>query len=252
MSEFIVIFGKISYIAFIIGSVFFGFSLGVNALITRVINKINNESDVNYLSIESDKRKECDAVILKAKTSCNEYLEQAKQLAKVKKANKIRSFFKLKLKPEPQTTISTKDVLVEMIENVAKVFYGDSDERAFLKFSEREIYFVLDTLKIRLKEILSSTGVIWLKELPISFFLTCFNVYKSYDKIKNGIFFTVVVWLIDVCVWFVRFFSPVSAGKFLVKSASGSGLNSVITNTVVTVLAKELAVIYRNKRVMSN
>ena len=185
MSEFVKIFSDIVFVFFIVASIFFGFSLAVQSLIVKVIKNINAESDKNYLKVPEDKRLECNELIKKVAVNLSVLTEEQAQIKKIEKNNKIRKFFKLKEKAIPQKNVTVKDISIAVLDGIAETFYGVTDSKPHLQFSEREIFKILITLKNRAKDILSSTGIIWLKELPISFFVTCYNLYGAVDKIKN-------------------------------------------------------------------
>ena len=247
MSEFFKIFSDIVFVFFIVASIFFGFSLAVQSLIVKVIKNINAESDKNYLKVPEDKRLECNELIKKVAVNLSCLTEEQAQIKKIENNNKIRKFFKLKEKPIPHKKVTVKDIAIAVLDGVAETFYGVTDSKPHLQFSEREIFKILITLKNRAKDILSSTGIIWLKELPISFFVTCYNLYGAVDKIKNKPFVLLIIKIIDFCLWFTRIISPVSIGKYLVNDVSKNGLNDVINSTLASVIVKELSVIYYDK-----
>ncbi len=247
MNEFLVVFSKISFVTLIVGCVFFGFSLAVNFKISKIIKKIGNESDVNYYSIDVEKRKKCDEIILSIKNKAKIYLNEVKIIKKTIKNNKLKEKLRLKQKPVPNLSVNLKTISVEFIEGISTVFYGEGNEKAILKFSELEIYNMLTTVKNRVKDILTASGVIWLNELPISFFLNLFDAYGKIDKFKNKFSVTIILFIIDICLKFFRLISPVSSSKYWLKDLSGKELSQVITDTLLTVICKEFAVICMQK-----
>ena len=247
MPEFMEVFSKITFIFFIITSVFFGFSLAVQSFIIKIIKKIDAESNKNYLKVPASQREICDKAIGEVALKLSTLSSEQSEIKKIKNANKIRKFLKMEEKPVTESNVTTKDIAVTVLDGVAVAFYGNSNLKPHLQFSEREIFKILSTLKTRIKDILTSTDIIWLKELPISFFITCYNVYGMVDKIKNKPLVLLSIKLINFCLWFAKILSPVSISKYLVGDVSKSGLNDVINSTLSSVIVKELAVIYYEK-----
>ena len=247
MNEFLTVFSNVAFVVLIISSVFFGFSIAVNFKIEKIIKKIGHESDVNYYSIDTEKRNKCDEVISLVKEKAKVYLNETKLIKKTIKNNKLKEKFHLKQKPLPKLSVNLKTVGVEFIEGISTVFYGEGNEKAILKLSEVEIYNMLTTVKNRVKDILTASGVIWLNELPISFFLNLFDAYGKIDKFKNKISVTIILFIVDLSLKFYRLISPVSASKYILKDLSGKELNQVITDTLLTIIGKEFAVICMQK-----
>ncbi|MBO5713256.1 MAG: hypothetical protein J6R88_03560 [Clostridia bacterium] len=247
MDEILLVVSNVAFIFFIIASVFFGFSLAVQSLITKVIKNVNAESDKNYLKVPEAEREVCNEVISDVAFKLSKLSDEQKRIKQIKSTNKIRKFFRLSEIPVEETTVTVKDVAATVLDGVAVAFYGTTENKPHLNFSEREIFKILTTLKNRVKDVLTATNVIWLKELPISFFVICYNVYGMVDKIKNKPLVLLLVKIIDFCLWFSRILSPVGIGKYLVNDLSKDGLNGVINSTISSVIVKELAVIYYEK-----
>lgn len=245
MNEFLNVFSVVSFVILIITSVITGFSLAINLLVNVVIKKINACVDKNYLSIESDKREKCNEIIYKVNELLSKYVKQNNKIKKVANANKIRKIFKIKEKQLPENETSFKGIIGVIIEDTSKVFYNSSEPH--LKFSEVEIYKIILTLKNRIKEILSSTGIIWLKQIPLSFVMICINLYGKIDAVKNKPFVLLIFKIVDFCLKFTKLISPMGVSKIAIKSINDDGLNSAITSMLSSLIVKELSVIYNNK-----
>ena len=192
MNEFLTVVSNVLSVFSIVGFVILGFSIAVKSFAVKTIKKIQDASDVNYLSIDYNKRNECDKIINNVKIEVDKYLTQSDSLNKTKKRNKTRKFFKIKQLDEQQLDVDIKSIFIDYIKSLATVFYGEDAENVFLKFSEKEIFYILNTLKERLVTILDSTGIIWLKQIKIAVVLHFFNVYSNFSKSKLGITFFIV------------------------------------------------------------
>lgn len=247
MNEFFNVLSQILFVFTIIASVIFGFSIAVNLLISSVIKKINCETDKNYLQVPIDKRKLLDEVIISTNEKLTKYVQENAEIKKLNSLNSTREKFKLPLYSVPTATITIKDVIADALDGVGRAFYGDNDDKSYLNYTINDVYKILKTLKDRVKQILSSTGIIWLQELPISFFVLVFNVASEIDKIKNKTFVKIVFGVINFCLKFIKFISPVSASKELISGITADSLSELISYTITSVVVKELSVIYNNK-----
>lgn len=251
MSELISFFSEIIKIFGIVGFITLGFSIAVKVYAILTAKKIQKASDVNYLSIDVEKRVFCDEAIEKSKTDINLYFKQSEELKKIKIRNKLRRFFKLKLIEEPIVSINLKKVCLDMVKNLAAVFYGEDAEKVFLKFSEKEIFYILNTLKNRMLAIIDSTDIIWLKQIKIATVLQIFDVYNNFSKSKIGVTVFIVKGVVDVCLKISSLISPVSISKRFLNGISSKNLKDMVADTVFTVAGKELAVIYKDKQLLS-
>lgn len=251
MNDFLSLLGDVLSVFSIVGFVILGFSIAVKSFAVKIIKKIQDASDVNYLSIDYTKRGECDKIIENVKIDVDKYLQQSDNVNKIKKRNKKRKFFKLKQLDEPKIDVNIKGIFFDYIKNLAKVFYGDDAEDVFLKFSEKEIFYILNTLKERLVVILDSTKIIWLKQIKIAVILHFFNVYSNFTKSKIGVTFFIVKGVLDFCLKVASIFSPTSISKRLINGISSKNLKDIVVQTVITVVGKELSVIYQNKQLLS-
>lgn len=242
-------FTKISFIFLIVMSVIFGVSVGMRKYIASVIKKVRKNSDVNYKKLTADEAEVCNAAISKAKSDYLIFLKEGKVRKKLEKRNKIRKVFRLKEKPLPEKSLQMKEILVTLAGGVAEPFLGykGKKKRGFLSFSEREIFTVLKTLKIRLKEILDSTDIEYLKDVKISFVLNCVGIVGKFGKIKNNGIYILGFKIVNFFLWFTRFLSPTGVGKYLVNDISGDNLQTLIADAFIDIIGKELAVIYKEK-----
>ena len=123
----------------------------------------------------------------------------------------------------------------------------ENKDRGYLSFTEREIFAVLDEFRLRLVDIIDSSKVIWLKGLKISFIIECWNIYDGAIKIKNRPFILLLASILDFFLWFSKFISPAGMSKYIVSSALGSSLSSLLSTSLIDIAGKELAVIYYEK-----
>ena len=63
MNDFLSLLGDVLSVFSIVGFVILGFSIAVKSFAVKIIKKIQDASDVNYLSIDYTKRGECDKII---------------------------------------------------------------------------------------------------------------------------------------------------------------------------------------------
>ena len=250
MTEFLIFFGKITYVTLIISSVIFGISIAVDLWINVTIKNINKETDFNFGKIKDEETK--NLVISKidnANTKFVDFLKESKKIDKQKTRNKIRKFFKLKEKKVDKTTLNAKDILIELAKGVYEPFSNvNGVNRGYLSFTEEEIFTTLKLLIERVEKIFNSSNVIWLKTLKVS---TLLQIYNVRGAIKNNLFITVSLSLINFFMWFGRVFSPVSISKYFLKTINSQNLSGLISYSVVNILGKELAVLYKENRLKS-
>ena len=148
MTEFLMVFGKITYITLIISSVIFGISLAVDLWVNATIKNINKETDFNFKKIKDEETKKI--VISKidnANTKFGDFLKESKKINKQKTKNKIRRFFKLKEKRVDKTTLNAKDILIELAKGVYEPFSNvNGVNRGYLSFTEEEIFATLEEM----------------------------------------------------------------------------------------------------------
>lgn len=240
---------KTSFIFLIVMSVIFGVSIAMRKYIASVIKKVRKNSDANYKKLTDEEAKACNAAISAAKTDYGEFLKENKKQKKLENRNKIRKVFKLKQIEAPVRSVTVKEVMVSLAGGVAEPFLGykGKKKRSFLSFSEREIFTVLKTLKIRLKEIIDSADIEYLKDVKISFVLECVGLVGKFGKIKNNGFYLLGFKIVNFFLWFTRFISPVGIGKYLVNDISGDNLQTLIADAFIDIVGQELAVIYKEK-----
>ncbi len=247
MIDFILSF---TYIFLIVGSVFFGISIGVNLWLSSTVKNVQKEVDNNFKKIDDEETvKLLSKAINKAKSDFSSYIRLSKKIQKVEKSNKVRRFFKLQEKPVPENLYDLKSIFNELLKGVYYPFENKSEDfRGYLSFSEREVFNILKALNKRLEEIFSSSKIIWLNSIKISFILECVLFSQEITNFKNKVGVAIILSLINFFMWFGKVISPTALSKYYIKSISGDSLNSLIYSTVVEVVGKELAVIYKEQR----
>lgn len=251
MTEFLAVAGKAAYVIFIIGSVLFGISIAVNVYAQSVIRRLMKSTEQNFAKIESAEDKAvCVAAIDRFKEKFLNGAEINAKNKKIKKRNKIRQLFKkpaVNLLPPPDY----KGYCKELLQSVSAPFLDyDKKERGYLSLTEREIFAILEELKTRLKDILDSSGVPWLKTVKISFLAQCLSVYGAFEKVKGKPLITLAFALTDFFLWFSRLFSPAGVGKYIVKNAFGGSLSSLVVCALSEIAGKEVAAIYYRKSLL--
>ena len=253
MRDFLTLFTNVTFIIFIVGSIFYGISIGVNVYVKSVIKRIKNSTNQRFNAIKNETAKiSCLSSIKEAQNQYLNYLEEKNKRQKAIRTNKILSLFSKKRITvyEEQSSIKAKDVFINLAKTMADPFSNyENKERGYLSFSEREIFAVLEEFRLRLVSIINSSNVIWLKSLKISFLLECYNVYDGAIKIKNRPFLLLVTTLLDFFLWFGKVISPVGMSKYIVSSALGSSLSSLLSSSIIDIAGKELAVIYYEKSI---
>ncbi len=249
MIEFLNAVAPFVYWFLIVSSVLFGISLAVNRWLFSSIIKVRNESDKNFKKYVSER--ECERVnfaINVAKTRYATWLLQNEKNKKIIRKNKFRKALKLKDKPLINS-LSVKDVFVNLLKEVYEPFESlNGRERGYLSFSKNEIFSILNSVTLRVDEILSKSGAKWLKNVKIAVIVKGFNVYSNYKNFFSKLWVMIVYNFINFFAWFFRVFSPVSISKYFIKNLSSQNLSTLISDTLIEVIAKELAVIYKNNR----
>ena len=251
MRDFLTFFTNFTYVFFIVGCLFYGVSIGVNIYVKSVIKRINKNTNLRFNKIEDDiSKNECLASIKDAQSEYIAYLDECKKRKKLINKYKINSLCSKKTKriDDVENTTKSSDIFINLAKNMANPFsFYENKERGYLSFSEREIFAVLEEFKLRLIDIINSSNIIWLKGIKISFLLECWNLYDGAIQIKNRPFMLFAISIIDFFLWFNKLISPAGMSKFIVSSAMGSSLSSLISLSIIDVIGKELAVIYYEK-----
>ncbi len=249
MTEFLNAISPFLYAFLIIGSVIFGISLAVNIWLYKTIGKIRKECDNNYVNnVTQNENIYIEFHINSAKKEYAKYLDQTKKANKIKRKNKIKKAFNLNGK-KVEVEGSLKDIFIKLISEVSKPFsnYGGED-RTYLSFSKNEAFSILKTLSDRLDIIFSKSGVKWLKNVRISYVATGVELYVNYKNFIEKTWALIIFNLINFFMWFFRVFSPVSIGKYFIKNYYSDSLSVLICDTVIELVGKELAVIYKTSR----
>ncbi len=249
MTEFLNAISPILYVFLVIGSVIFGISLAVNIWLYKTIGKVRKECDNNYQkNVTENENIFIEFHINNAKNEYAKFIAQTKKSNEIKRKNKIKKAFKLKGK-KIEVESSLKDIFLKLISEVSKPFsnYGGED-RSYLSFTKNEAFSILKALSSRLDAILSKSGVKWLKNVRISYVATGVELYVNYKNFFEKTFTIIIFNLINFFIWFFRVFSPVSIGKYFIKNYYSDSLNVLICDTVIELIGKELAVIYKTTR----
>lgn len=252
--EILIIIAKVSYVVLIIASVFFGMTLAVQIYVSSVIKKVLKNSRANFDKILDKKSKtECLEIIKQTEIEVVDYIETQNLIKKRKKRNKLKKAFNAKQNAEITSDLNAKTVFLDLFKGTASVFsnYGGR-ERGYLSFTEREIFSVIDLLRIRIENIIDSSNVIWLKTINISTFIVALNFYKSLERFKNKVWVILIVSIIDFFLWFGRVFSPHSLTRYVLKEFASDNLSVLISKAMVEVCGKELAYIYYEKSLLKD
>ena len=238
------VFSEITFYLFLVTSVVFGISLGVNLLISNTVKKIRNESDKKYKTLTSEEQYKCNDIMNDVKVELSNLASQTKTNKKIRQNNKFLKFFHLKQKREIVIEKDLKSIVRPALQDIFYVF-SNGDKKSYLSLSERDVFILAITLKERLNDLISSAKIIWLKRLPISVILYCLSVYNTAIKIKNKFFVALTLKVISFFGWFAKVVSPASLWKKIVNDLSGESLEEVVTNSIIEILVKELCVIYK-------
>ncbi len=121
-------------------------------------------------------------------------------------------------------------------------------ERGYLSFTKNEIFKIFHSLLRRIDEILSKSGVSWVKNVKVSLLANGVSVYASYKNFVEKLWVSLIIKTINFFMWFFRVFSPVSITKYFIKDLSNQNLSFLVYDTIVELAGKELAVIYKVER----
>ena len=251
MRDFLTFFTNFTFVLFIIGCVFYGISIGLNIYVKSVIRRINKNTNLRFNTIESEQSKNlCLASIKDAQNQYMAYLDECNKRQKAIRKSKILSIFSKKrgAQVENYEQLNLSGVFINLAKNMANPFsHYENEDRGYLSFTEREIFAVLQEFKVRLIDVIDSSKIIWLKSLKISFLIEIWTVYDGAIKIKNRPHVLLLTSIIDFFLWFSKAISPAGMSKYIVSSALGSSLSSLLSTSIIDVVGKELAVIYYEK-----
>lgn len=248
MIEFINAVSPFVYLFLIVGSVFFGISIAVNFWLSNAIKKVRKDTDKNFSNNLTGL--ECERVnfaINTAKISYTAWLLQNSKNKKIIRRNKYRKAFKLKGKL-PLKQVDVKDIFVILLKDVYEALQLDSTlNNGYLSFSKNQIFSTLNSVTSRIDEILSNSGVKWLKNIKIAIIVSGVEFYSNYKSFLGKFWVILVYNFINFFTWFLRIFSPVSISKYFIKNLASQNLSEIISDTLVEIVGKEVAVIYKNK-----
>ena len=253
MVEFLEAVSPVFYVFLIVSSVLFGISLAINVWLVSVIKKVRKTTDKTFNSSMTDVEIErVKSAINTAKLDYFVYVERSRKIKKTNRNNKVKKVFYLKEKPINIAKKDIKSIFLDLIKNVYEPFsVVNGKKRSYLSFSKNEIFTILNTLIKRIDCIASTPEISFIKNIKLSFISECFYFYGVADKFFNKIWVIITFRLINFFMWFGRVFSPVSLSKYFVKHLSSEGLSYLIYDTMISVVGKELAIIYKNGRTNS-
>lgn len=245
--SFINILSNIIFIFLVFSSLLFGFSVAVNLLVKKAIKNVLKESNKNFLKIQdAKKRKETLKFISEGKKDFQNYVNYYTCVKKIKKTNSIRKIFKIKEKQIPSYDKRLKTIINDLLKGVSKPFLNEDE--GYLSFSERQIFSILKTLRERIEKILTSTKIVWLRSVKISFIAYCFYVYGVIEDFNKRPFMALSYTILDFLFKFGRMFSFSNLSKRYLMDATSNSLSSLMVKTILEILGKELAVIYFEKQ----
>lgn len=250
MREFLEVFSTVSYIFFIISAVTFGVSLAVKTLVTSTIKKLNAESDKNFDKIEeNDKKLECEGVIKKAFKRYSDYCDLATERKKIIKNNKLRGTLKLPLKNEPEISDNVKDIFLSLIKDVS---FAVNNQGGYLNFSKNELFSMLKTLMQRLKVLIDSLDIVWLKTIKIPLIIYVLKIYSDFEKFKGKTAVLITVYLLNFAFTITNLISPVGATKKLANNISSDNFSKTLAKAIIEVVGKEWAYLCFEKQKAQN
>ena len=238
------------YLFLIVGSVFFGISIAVNFWLAKTINNVRKESDKNFKKYLTDsEQNKVNLAIKSAKIEYSNYNIQKEKNKKINRKNRFKRTLKLKEKPL-LNEFDIKEIFLTFIKDVYSPFsYKNGEERGYLSFSKNEIFSILNLLTLRVDKILSKSGASWIKNVKVSFIVSGIEAYSQYKSFFDKLWVLFAYNFIKFFMWFFRIISPVAISKYFIKNLSSNNLSTIISDTLVEVVGKELAVIYKNNRI---
>ena len=250
MIEFINAVAPFVYWFLVVGSVFFGISIAVNFWLLGGVNKVRKVSDKNFKNNLSEyERERVKIAINTAKISYADWLLQNNKNKKITRKNKFRKAFKLKEKPLINE-VDVKGVFIKLLKDVYEPFGTlNGEKRGYLSFSKNEIFSILNSVSFRVDEILSKSGASWLKNVKVTVLVKGLDIYSNYKNFLSKLWVMIAFNFINFFMWFLRIFSPVSVSKYFIKNLSSQNLSNLISDTIIEVIGKELAVIYKDNRI---
>lgn len=249
MIDFLNFISPYIYILLVVSSVLFGISLAIRFWVYNTIKNIKKETGKNFnLHLSETEQQQ---VFLAINTAKIDLYKVVVNNAKSKKKRRKKDLKTVVL--EEQETNKISDVVKNLIKDVYKPFsIVNGNERGYLSFTKNEIFKVLKTVLHRLDEILSNSGINWVKNIKLTYLATGINLYVDYKNFAEKIWVKFIFKAIKFSNWFLRVVSPVSIGKYFIKNLLVQNLSLLICETIVEAVAKELAVIYKTERAGAN
>lgn len=249
MKEFLEVFSSVSYVLFIVSSIMLGVSFAVKTLVVSTIKKINAESSKNFDKIEDNKLKSgLKAVFKKTELRYAYYCDKALKIKKTARKNKVRSFFRLVPLEIEDNSGEFKDIFLSLIKEISVLVNGDG---GYLNFSKNELFSMLKTLLLRLKILIDSLDIIWLKSVKIPFIIQVLKGYTELEKFKGKTLVIIVTGLLNFTFSVTRFFSPVGATKNLMNATYSENFSKTLAKAIIEVVGNEWAYLCFEKRKLS-
>ncbi len=247
MREVLSVISSVSYVFFVISAITFGISLAVKSLLIKTVKKINRESDKNFDKIENiEEKSKCLEVLDKLSKRYYLHTEEISKIKKQERKNKVRKSLKLREYKVDVSEDKVKDIFISLFKDVADCFEGSG---GYLNFSKNELLFMMRSLTERLGKIFQASDIIWLKTIKIPFYVEVVKLYSDIEKFKSKPSVIIITTFINFCLAVSRFVSPVGATKKLAGSFVNEGFSSIITNTAISLVGKEWAVLCYEKQV---
>ena len=246
MTDIINFISPYIYIFLVVSSVVFGISLAVNLWVYSTIKKVKTESDKNFnYYMSSSEMRDVFLAINSAKLDYYKVIENNKK----SKKNKGEKSLNLEEKVD-ENLPKTSEVFTNLIKDVYKPFsVVNGKERGYLSFTKNEVFEVSRIVIGRLDELLSNSGVGFIKNIKISYLASGISLYVGYKNFLEKLWVTIIFKTINFFMWFFKVLSPVSISKYLIKNFTSQNVSLLISDTIVEVTAKELAVIYKKERI---
>ncbi len=245
MNEIISVVSKVTYIVFIVSSVFFGMSLAVRTLLVKTLKNAISESNKNFDKIgDIDKKSKSLEVIEKAKLKYRNYQFEAREFRRKNRAKNFANAFKKQKGEDSVKPLEYKEIFLSLYRETATVYSG---EKSYLSFSPSEMLGVVNAIVDRLETILKSSKIIWLKSINVSLLLYGLDAYKRLETFKGKKLVFVTLYLIDIALKVSKIFSPIGAGNRLLTQALDGGISTLISTAVIEILGKEISSVYYEK-----
>jgi hypothetical protein len=133
-----------------------------------------------------------------------------------------------------------------MLKQTSSVFEG---KEGYLNYSKNELFSMLKMLFKRVKVILDSSKVIWLKSIKISSIVQIISLSKSIENFTGKTSVILTSYLLEFMFTVSSLINPVSAGKKLTNKILSDSFSTALAKTIITIIGKEWAVLCYEKHV---